>query len=216
LHAFSATKQCCLNVGMQLNARPYVECASCMLHVQVLKFETSRQPQCLGGSVFGYNDAYKQLHSFLRRWRAAKPPPCKPLPPQHQSSIAPLGSPLTQQINAHMSMDHPEVATAADFGSQQWSDRLAGEPFEEGLNNGDQDRGSNTAACTAPYIVSVDVSRAFDNIDAGMLLGIIEPLLRSPEYLIIKYSEVCPVSDLHCCRQKQLHAQVKELNMYLC
>ncbi len=141
--------------------------------------------------MFGYNDAYKRLHSFLRRWRAAKPPTCKPLPPQHQSSAVPPGSPLTQQTNAHVSMDPPEVATAADFGSQ-WSDGLAGEPAEGGANNDDQGSGSNTAACAAPYIVSVDVSRAFDNIDAGMLLGIIEPLLRSPEYLIIKYSEVCP------------------------
>ena len=91
-------------------------------------------------------------------------------------------------------MDPPEVATAADFGSQHWSDRLAGEPHEEGANDVNESRGSNTAACTVPYIVSVDVSRAFDNIDASMLLGIIEPLLRSPEYLIIKYSEVCSVS----------------------
>ena len=113
-------------------------------------------------------------------------------------------------------MGPPEVATAADFGSQQWPDRVAGEPLEAGVCNDDQGSGSNRAACAAPYIVSVDVSRAFDNIDAGMLSGIIEPLLRSPEYLIIKYSEVCSLSDLHCCRQKQLHAQVKELNMYLC
>ncbi len=41
-----------------------------------------------------------------------------------------------------------------------------------------------------PYIVSVDVSRAFDNVDADLLLGIVEPLLRSPEYLILKYTEV--------------------------
>lgn len=41
-----------------------------------------------------------------------------------------------------------------------------------------------------PYIVSVDVSRAFDNVDAELLLGIVVPLMRSPEYLIIKYTEV--------------------------
>ena len=144
--------------------------------------------------MFGYNDAYKRLHSFLRRWQAAKPPPCKSLPPQHQSSAAPLGSPLTQQTNVHVSVESTEVATAANCGTEQWSGRLAGESFEEGANNIDEGRGSNTAACTAPYIVSVDVSRAFDNIDAGMLLGIVEPLLRSPEYLIIKYSEVWPLS----------------------
>jgi len=91
-------------------------------------------------------------------------------------------------------MDPPEVATAADFGSQQWSDRLPGAPLKEGANIADEGSDSNTAACAAPYIVSVDVSRAFDNIDAGMLLGIIEPLMRSPEYLIIKYSEVWPLS----------------------
>lgn len=41
-----------------------------------------------------------------------------------------------------------------------------------------------------PYIVSVDVSRAFDNVDAEVLLGIVEPLLCCPEYLIVKYTEV--------------------------
>ena len=41
-----------------------------------------------------------------------------------------------------------------------------------------------------PYIVSIDVSRAFDNIDAEKLLRVVEPLFKSQEYLIVKYAEV--------------------------
>ncbi len=39
--------------------------------LQVLRFEASRNPELLGASVFGYNDAYCKLHPFLRKWRAA-------------------------------------------------------------------------------------------------------------------------------------------------
>lgn len=50
--------------------------------------------------------------------------------------------------------------------------------------------GKEAGSRAEPYIVSVDVSRAFDNVDVDLLLGIVEPLLRSPEYLILKYTEV--------------------------
>jgi len=39
--------------------------------VQVLKLESRRQPNALGGSVFGYADAHAALAPALRRWRAA-------------------------------------------------------------------------------------------------------------------------------------------------
>lgn len=42
----------------------------------------------------------------------------------------------------------------------------------------------------APYIVSVDVTRAFDHIDIAALLALVEPLLRHEEYLVLKYTEV--------------------------
>jgi hypothetical protein len=41
-----------------------------------------------------------------------------------------------------------------------------------------------------PYIVSADVSRAFDHVNADKLIDIVEPMLRSQEYLIIKHVEV--------------------------
>ena len=40
------------------------------------------------------------------------------------------------------------------------------------------------------YIVTVDVSKAFDAVDVELLLQIIEPLLASPQYLVVKYAEV--------------------------
>ena len=40
------------------------------------------------------------------------------------------------------------------------------------------------------YLVSADVSRAFDNVDIEKLLAIAEPLLRSAEYTLVKHVEV--------------------------
>ena len=40
------------------------------------------------------------------------------------------------------------------------------------------------------YIVSADVSRAFDCVDVERLLRVTEPLLSSPEYLLVKHVEV--------------------------
>lgn len=42
-----------------------------------------------------------------------------------------------------------------------------------------------------PYILTMDVSRAFDTINIGLLHQIIEPILREPRYHFIKYFEVC-------------------------
>lgn len=38
--------------------------------------------------------------------------------------------------------------------------------------------------------VSVDVTRAFDHVSLPLLLGLVEPLLRAPHYLVVKYCEV--------------------------
>jgi telomerase reverse transcriptase len=43
-----------------------------------------------------------------------------------------------------------------------------------------------------PYIVSVDVSRAFDHVDIPTLLALVEPLLRCDHYLVLRYQEVVP------------------------
>ena len=42
----------------------------------------------------------------------------------------------------------------------------------------------------APYLVSFDVSRAFDCVDVTRLLDLVEPLLRQHDYLLVKYVEV--------------------------
>lgn len=111
--------------------------------LQVLKFETSRQPGVLGASVFGYNDAYCRLQPFIRKWKAA------------------LGT-----------------ATASGAAS---------------VGNGASAAGSaRGAAPPRPYIVAVDVSRAFDHVDVATLLHLVEGLLQCEEYLVLKYSEVVP------------------------
>lgn len=167
--------------------------------LQVLKYETVRQPHALGGSVFGYNDAYKRLHAFLRKWRAAQPgPPHSCDNPRRASSPVPQlsncpmpASPITQQ--PQMSSDTAEVDTAAAPESvlpvhKRQGGRHTLPTAAAGMAGGG---GQKAGVCAVPYIVSVDVSRAFDNVDADLLLGIVEPLLRSPEYLIIQYTEVC-------------------------
>jgi len=38
--------------------------------------------------------------------------------------------------------------------------------------------------------VSVDVTRAFDNVDIPLLLSLVAPLLQHEQYIVLKYSEV--------------------------
>ena len=40
------------------------------------------------------------------------------------------------------------------------------------------------------YLISADVSQAYDSIDVSKLMSIVEPLLKSPHYLIMKHVEV--------------------------
>lgn len=40
------------------------------------------------------------------------------------------------------------------------------------------------------HAVSVDVTRAFDNVDIPLLLSLVEPLLRNDAYIVLKYQEV--------------------------
>ena len=41
-----------------------------------------------------------------------------------------------------------------------------------------------------PFLVTVDVSKAFDGININRLLQIARPVLRNLEYLMVKYAEV--------------------------
>jgi hypothetical protein len=48
-----------------------MSCAACFHRLQALKAEVAARPGLLQASVFGYDDILKQLHPFLRSWRAA-------------------------------------------------------------------------------------------------------------------------------------------------
>ena len=45
---------------------------------------------------------------------------------------------------------------------------------------------------TLPYIVSVDVSRAFDHVDVNILLELVKGLLQNDQYIVLKYTEIIP------------------------
>lgn len=157
---------------------PRVSCLTAVNPPQVLKFETKRQAHALGGSVFGYNDAYRRLHPFLKQWQLAQTAMASDgtdAKLQHCPDHKPPTVTLTQNRNLHLwQRDQPQAADASASSPAQAMDPAKRQP-QLGM----------------PYIVSVDVSRAFDNIDAEMLLRIVEPLFQSQEYLIIKYAEVC-------------------------
>ena len=51
---------------------------------------------------------------------------------------------------------------------------------------------SSSSSKLGPYIVSVDVSRAFDHVDVTTLLELVSQLLQSENYLVVKYSEIVP------------------------
>ena len=49
------------------------------------------------------------------------------------------------------------------------------------------------AADHGPYVVCVDVSRAFDNIDVATLLDVVSGILNCEEYTIVKYTEILSI-----------------------
>ena len=50
-----------------------------------------------------------------------------------------------------------------------------------------------------PYIVSVDIRRAFDNINVSKLMQMVEPLFQCERYLLVKYQEVSLHHDMGSC-----------------
>lgn len=79
----------------------------------------------------------------------------------------------------------PEVLGASLFGYNDVYCRL--QPF---IKDSRRVNGANHDSGSKPYIVSVDVSRAFDHVDVSILLDIVTPLLQSEQYMILKYSEI--------------------------
>ena len=47
-----------------------------------------------------------------------------------------------------------------------------------------------SAGAVQPYIVCADVAGAFESVDTGVVMELVEALLAAPSYLLIKYSEV--------------------------
>ena len=41
-----------------------------------------------------------------------------------------------------------------------------------------------------PYLVTVDIKRAFDAVDIDKMVALAQPILQSSQYLMVKFSEV--------------------------
>ncbi|GAB4814869.1 hypothetical protein N2152v2_001915 [Parachlorella kessleri] len=169
---------------------------------QVLKFEAAAQPGALGASIFGLNDAYCRLQPFIRRWRAAAAA-CGTTPASGTAPTSPLPKSAAPGAGAGTGSHRPLQA----LHPAQAGNTPGAAPAQVGCPSrqrqfGTGEAGTDTAATAAahqqpacglrPYLVSVDVTRAFDHVDIGLLLGLVEPLLRHQEYLIVKYTEVVP------------------------
>ena len=62
------------------------------------------------------------------------------------------------------------------------------------------------------YLISADVSQAYDSIHVSKLMSIVEPLLKSPHYLIMKHVEASTIQsycDLLCVGHAGLLQQSK-------
>ena len=174
---------------------------------QVLMAEVASQPAVLGSTVFGYNDAYRRLRPFVLDWRAA----CAAAGtggarPHHGTFIqVQFKKPLWCLYGTHDMYNHADPASDGAL----WIRPLVGWKQVSLPNVGkasrvrdrcrhDWNRPSNpgphshvwAGAPPAPYLVSFDVSRAFDCVDVTRLLDLVEPLLGQRDYLLVKYVEV--------------------------
>ena len=200
--------------------------------MQVLKFEVSRQPHVLGGSVLSFNDVYMKLHPFIRQWRAAQATGSRTSGDCQQAAAA--RGPQAAAARGPQAAAEANPQGAAVLGPRhaaargvcwQGCDSKRGEAgaatekvqqaahARPGVARGcpQHSAGAGPADCSGPtrgqqsayrqgppasthsvqpYIVSVDITRAFDNINVSKLMQLVEPLFQCERYLLVKYQEV--------------------------
>ena len=128
--------------------------------------EVACQPSVLGGTVRGYSDAYLAYRRFIRQWRALNARHSAGIDSQFQSCLGCCGL-QTASCRCFEGGECSVCNTVRLVTVYPLAGSLA-----------------------VPYIVSFDVSRAFDNVDVAQLLLLVEPLLQQPRYLMVKYTEV--------------------------
>lgn len=180
---------------------------------QVLKLEAGAQgPEVLGASVFGHNDAYCRLQPFIRNWRAATAARATAAAP-----AAPAGTPAVAAGSPGASAATPQQAGGAAMPSSEGPRGRSQCPTPAAgtaAAGGSPGRGTSIPQ---PYLVSVDVTRAFDNVDIPLLLGLVQPLLRHEEYLVLKYTEAscCACCAAPCCAMLSSCCAVREVCVHM-
>jgi hypothetical protein len=91
---------------------------------------------------------------------------------------------LALQVVKFECQRQPEALGASVFGYNQIYGVL--QPFVRRW----KEAASKSATPLTPYIISVDVARAFDCIDAEKLTPLLGGLLQFPDYTLVKYVEV--------------------------
>jgi hypothetical protein len=152
------------------------------LPYQALKAEAARQRAGSSTSVYGYDDALRALHPFLRRWRDARR--------EHPG--------LRAYIVA------ADISRAFDTGAPRRACGGKGpltlrSPFHQACRRPDHGPKPTNPATPTPTSTppSVDIQR---------LLEVVEPLLASPAYTLVRFCEASPA--LGCVRVRHASAAV--------
>lgn len=172
-----------------------------LLHGQALKAEVASQPHLLEASVFGYDDIYKRLRPFVERWRQLKA--------QQPATKVGHGCGGSARCRGGTRLNMKCIMLEATQGAaaRGVSPPLILFPTSPPILSPPipscrflvpplptvSPSNSLPPALTHPppaaqqlYMVSVDVSRAFDSIDIQRLLGVVEPTLSSPCYTLLR------------------------------
>jgi hypothetical protein len=156
---------------------------------QALKAEAARQRggAGAGASVLGYDDALRVLHPFLRRWRAARG--------AHPGLKAYI---VAADISKAFDTGR-EQAQPLDTGREQAQPAVRGRGHitQAGVRRHTVPTSSSRPCRAAASAWCLDyglrpLCRPLRPVDIQRLLEVVEPLLASPTYTLVRYCEASP------------------------
>jgi telomerase reverse transcriptase len=132
-----------------------------------------------------------QFPAPRRAARPGAPRPARPPapPPLAFKPVNELLAPVYQILKLEAAAQ-PHLLGSSVFGYNDAYCRL--QPFVRRWRAAAAAAAAAGAPPPVPHLVSADVTRAFDHVDIPSLLALAEPLLRSEQYLVLRYHEVAP------------------------
>ena len=140
--------------------------------LSILKFETHRNPELLGSSVFNPLDMYKRLLPFVRMWKE-----------QLQE--------VNEKVkNLESNLDQPNVIQGENFNDMddiRNNCNIRNDNIQSIRNN------RNEHLLLPLYIVKIDIKGAYDSIPHQKLFQLISnSIIREEEYISVKYNVIRP------------------------